>query len=595
MDENSKKLLTASKFKNWLACNYTTINELRKNKSEIKKKERSKTEKIRAQRGDEFEEKIYKELIKKYPKHIKIKKDDHKIEKTIETIKKGYDLIHKAYFKNEDWFGQIDFLIKVEGKKTKLGNFGYEVYDTKLSSLEKTEHIVQLNIYNEWLEKLQGENEKAPDNMWLVLGNKENKKKYKVSDYQLYFKKNKDKYINFLNSDKKKTYPERCQFCNLCDWIDVCEKKWLEVDHLNQIAKIRRDQISKIKQQGIKTLAQFSNLKETEKIKGLNPAVFKTHLSQAKLLMKSKKSKKPEQNILPLKYKRGFNKLPKSSNHDLFFDLEGVDKTLNPEDSATNVEGLEYLFGIYYIDNDKEVYLAYWSENQKEEEENFKKVLKFFNDHLKKYPECHIYHYNHYEKTALKKLMNKYNSNIEQINDLLREAKLVDLYNIVTQGMQVSEKEYSLKNLEKHYGFERIGEIQKANESTDKFLEWDETREKKLVEEIKLYNKEDCKSTKKLQEWLQEKKPKNASYQIPYPEERNDKNWEKEDEKYKKKIDNKKDKDLIIKENLKDVLGFHKREEMVDWQNYFNRVETKNHEDLIEDPECIGNMSFLKK
>ena len=48
MDEHSKRLLTASKFKNWIACNYTIINEI--NKKELKKKESSKTEEIRKQR-----------------------------------------------------------------------------------------------------------------------------------------------------------------------------------------------------------------------------------------------------------------------------------------------------------------------------------------------------------------------------------------------------------------------------------------------------------------------------------------------------------------------------------------------------------------
>ena len=33
--------------------------------------------------------------------------------------------------------------------------------------------------------------------MWLVLSNKENAKKYKVSDYQIYFKKNKENTLNF--------------------------------------------------------------------------------------------------------------------------------------------------------------------------------------------------------------------------------------------------------------------------------------------------------------------------------------------------------------------------------------------------------------
>ena len=36
MSKNLDKLLTASKLKNWLACNYTIINEI--NKKELKKK-----------------------------------------------------------------------------------------------------------------------------------------------------------------------------------------------------------------------------------------------------------------------------------------------------------------------------------------------------------------------------------------------------------------------------------------------------------------------------------------------------------------------------------------------------------------------------
>ena len=144
MDESIEKFLTASKFKNWIACNYTTINEI--NKKELKKKDSSKTEEIRRQRGDEFEEKIYKKLIKKYPKHIKIKKDKDRFKKTKEALKKGYDLIHKAYFEYEGWHGEIDFLIKDKIKKSKNNKWKYEVYDTKLSTIAKPEHIIQICI-----------------------------------------------------------------------------------------------------------------------------------------------------------------------------------------------------------------------------------------------------------------------------------------------------------------------------------------------------------------------------------------------------------------------------------------------------------------
>ena len=110
MKENNERLKTASRLKNWIACNYTTINEI--NKKELKKKESSTTEKIRKERGDEFEEKIYKELILQYPNHIKINKNEDRFERTEEALKKGYDLIHKAHFTYDGCVGEIDFFIK---------------------------------------------------------------------------------------------------------------------------------------------------------------------------------------------------------------------------------------------------------------------------------------------------------------------------------------------------------------------------------------------------------------------------------------------------------------------------------------------------
>ena len=106
--------------------------------------------------------------------------------------------------------------------------------------------------------------------MYLILGNGK-EKKYKINDYFDYYKKNKSNYINFLKNDHliKNTFPEKCNFCSMCDWSDICKEKWLKVDHLNQIANIRKDQIKKIKYHGVNTLKEFSLLKTSDKIKGL--------------------------------------------------------------------------------------------------------------------------------------------------------------------------------------------------------------------------------------------------------------------------------------------------------------------------------------
>ncbi|MDC1054823.1 TM0106 family RecB-like putative nuclease [Candidatus Pelagibacter ubique] len=602
MKNDHDRLKTASRLKNWIACNYTTVNEI--NNKGLKKKDHSTTETIRKKRGDEFEAKIYKKLIKQFPKHIQIKKDEDRFEKTKEAIKKGYDLIHKAHFKHKGWVGEIDFLIIDKNKKTKNGKCRYEVYDTKLSSVPQTDHITQISLYSEWI-ATQQDNE-LPDFMYLILGikNKEKKitklkideevKQYKTLNYQLYFQKNNTNYIKFLESDKKDIEPNRCSFCAMCEWSDVCDKIWIEKDHLNQIAKIRKDQIVKIKKHGVKTLSDFAKLKKAEKIKDLNSIILNKHLSQAELLIKFKETKIPQYKILPLEDERGFNKIPKSSPHDLFFDIEGLDKILNSEESEQDKQALEYLFGIYDHDNKKEPYKYFWAHNQDEEKEKFVELLEFIDKHLKKYPKAHIYHYNHYEKTALTKLMSKHDTHLEQVNDLLRYGKLVDLHAVVNQGIQVSEREYSLKNLEKFYGYKRKGEIKKANDSTDKYLDWIETGEERLLDEIKLYNREDCESTYFLREWLSEIKPKDSFYVVKKEPEVREKKWEKENEELKKLIE-KNCKDKEIKQILKDILGFHNREEMIYWQSIFNRAARKSDEDLIDDSECIGFMEKVNE
>ena len=91
--------------------------------------------------------------------------------------------------------------------------------------------------------------------------------------------------------------------------------------------------------------------------------------------------------LLPLEGGRGFNRLPVPDSGDLFFDMEG---------DPLYSDGLEYLFGVYYR-SDGEDFKAFWGHNHEEEKAAFERVMLFFGEHLQKFPNAHIYHYNHYE------------------------------------------------------------------------------------------------------------------------------------------------------------------------------------------------------
>ena len=63
--------------------------------------------------------------------------------------------------------------------------------------------------------------------------------------------------------------------------------------------------------------------------------------------------------LLPVEVLRGLNRLPEPSKGDLYFDIEG--------DHFYEEGGLEYLFGISYINDEGELdHKRYWAKNRVE-------------------------------------------------------------------------------------------------------------------------------------------------------------------------------------------------------------------------------------
>ena len=63
----------------------------------------------------------------------------------------------------------------------------------------------------------------------------------------------------------------------------------------------------------------------------------------------------------------------------------------------------------------------------------------------------HIYHYAPYEKTALLRLAGRYGVGEDEVDDLLRNGVLVDLYPLVRKSIRVGAEIFSLKSLEPLY------------------------------------------------------------------------------------------------------------------------------------------------
>ncbi|MDQ3242968.1 MAG: TM0106 family RecB-like putative nuclease, partial [Gemmatimonadota bacterium] len=196
---------------------------------------------------------------------------------------------------------------------------------------------------------------------------------------------------------------------------------------------------------------------------------------------------------------------------------------------------LEYLFGFHYVENGENRYRAFWATDRESERKAFEDALDFITMRLEKYPDAFIYHYASYEQTALKRLASEYGKSSRhesaikrlaqsygtrenEVDDLLRNRKLVDLYKVVREAVRTSEPAYSLKNLEVFFAEKRTQVITSGGDSIVAFEKWLKIRDDALLEQIEVYNEFDCLSTRLCRDWLISLRPADATWFDPEAE-----------------------------------------------------------------------------
>ena len=583
----NKNFYSPTMLTRYINCKHIISNEYLESSQNLKRDQRSITDDLRLQKGIEHEVDYFQELKKKYSKIKDIKSlkklsKDEKIKETIKSIKEGYELIYGGWLSNKNWSGEIDFLEINKNQKSDLGDYSYEILDTKNSTKVKGVSVYQLGIYLDLLKNIQGI---LPKNFYFVLKDKK-KQKIKVSDVYDAYLYHKDSYEKFLSKNLGKTFPEKCSFCNFCDWQTHCNNEWEDKRHVNQLLGNTNKDCQKFINAGITTYDQIANLDPKKKIDGLREEIKIKRIEQAKLHLEAEKEGVPKWKCIKenLILNKGFNLLPEPSACDLFFDLEGVQDYVYPGK-------LEYLFGIYYEEKQEKIFKAFWAHNKDEEKQSVINFFKFTKDHFKKYPKAKIYHYAPYEINALERLTSIHKVHSVDFDHYLHLGRFVDLFRIVKQGIYVSQKSYSIKEIEKLYDFKRTGDILKGDVSEEFYIQWMENKNQDLLDKIEEYNKQDCVSTFRLRKWLLKIKPEETRWFLPEKEEMELRALEETLLEYQQKFNNSKIITTNIGKNLSDIIGYYQREMKPSWREFFSRKDLSDDE-LIDDRECIGNMKL---
>ncbi|MDQ2623642.1 MAG: TM0106 family RecB-like putative nuclease, partial [Actinomycetota bacterium] len=199
--------------------------------------------------------------------------------------------------------------------------------------------------------------------------------------------------------------------------------------------------------------------------------------------------------------------LPAPDPGDIFFDFEGDPLYAEPGEGDETRWGLDYLFGLVEADG---TFRAFWAHSLAQERVALRGFLDYLADRRTRHPDMHVYHYAAYERTHLLSLAARHGVGEDEVDNLLREGVLVDLYPVVRGAIRVGSRSYSLKKIEPLYLPEaRSGEVTTAGDSVEEYAHYrrlleagHEDEAAMLLEQIARYNEADCASTLGLRDWL---------------------------------------------------------------------------------------------
>jgi uncharacterized protein len=607
--ENARILFSATDLANFLGCKHATELDRAVVEGRLKKDHRKDHMlDLLIELGERHERRYIEHLKASGKTVIELEKfSDPDGTRTIDAMRNGADVIVQGRLVDEPWGGFPDFLLKVQ-RPSKLGDWSYEVADTKLSTTTKATAVLQLCLYTELVTNIQCI---QPEFMYVIKPDTKSDSdpfdidQLRVDDYMAYYRMARQSFEEKLASEPDgNSKPERCNHCQICNWWPTCEKAWRAADHLAFVAGISKSQRVELVEQGITSLTQFAEAEEPVRQhpkRGSLDAYYKVH-RQAKIQLKGRQTGNPEYEFNDIDKERGFLLLPEPNPGDVFFDLEG-----NPRASG---DGLEYLFGYVTNEGSEPRYHKFWALNRKEERQVFEQFIDWILKRWEQFPDMHIYHYAPYEPSALKRMMTKHATREDDVDRLLRGGKLVDLYAVTRQAIRASVESYSIKKLERFYGYERLElleEASKALREVERLIELDMTREITADQQeiVELYNQDDCLSTLQLHQWLEKLRGELCETGIEIPRrplaDPNAKDSVKEMSAEAKRVF-----DLLTFDiedapvgarqesrwQLAHMLEYFRREEKCVWWE-FKHMCGLEHEDLLMEPRALSGLEFI--
>ncbi|WP_353826515.1 TM0106 family RecB-like putative nuclease [Agromyces sp. SYSU T0242] len=438
------------------------------------------------------------------------------VEATRAAFEAGAPVVFQATFVDDGFVGFADFIVRqADGR--------YLVQDSKLARRARVTALLQLAAYAAQLDRLRIP---RADTVELLLGDGTTSS-HRLADIEPVFLLRRERLRELVAArvaadgpvawgDPGVSFDGRCPTCDL----EVHAARDLLL-----VAGLRITQRAHFHAAGITTIDELAA--SAGPVEGVMEATLEGLRVQARLQLRAEAELRaaeaagthgPDDPPLPppveVREPGALAAIPEPDEGDLFFDFEG--DPLYTEGAATEW-GIDYLFGM--IDAE-ERFTPIWAHSFAEEREALVAYLALVKERRERHPNLHIYHYASYERTHLTSIAARHGVGEAEVDQLLADGVLVDLYPIVKRAVRVGSRSYSIKKLEPLYMGDELREAD-VKSGGDSILEYVRARElqatggvdpstglsgdeaaQHVLDDLAEYNRYDCVSTLRLRDWL---------------------------------------------------------------------------------------------
>jgi predicted RecB family nuclease len=455
--------------------------------------------------------------------------------RTLAAMEQGADVVYQASFFDGRFHGRADFLVRDPlGEMVHGGGAPqprYAVHDSKLARRTKVRALLQLAAY---ADQLMDARIDPTDEVHLVLGTGETTS-HRLADLLPVFRKRRTRLIEVLDThvadDAPVTWDDgRYLACGKLRSCPDCAEAAAQARDVLLVGGVYGVQRSKLSEAGISTIDALATAEEPPD--GMAAARFENLRAQARLqlglddgdgsvaLDHLPDGVDPDGPDARLRWQltatEAIDRLPPPSPGDVFFDFEGDplwEEARLPGEDQARAMGLDYLFG--WVErpgpgDGTPPFHGLWADDLAGERAALVEFVDYLNARRQTYPDLHVYHYAAYEKTHLLSIAARHGVYEDEVDQLLRDGVLVDLYAVVRSCLRISNRSKSIKKLEPLYMQDdpaREG-VTSATASVTEYAEYAKLaaegaeRAVELKQRILDYNEYDCRSTLRLLQWL---------------------------------------------------------------------------------------------